>query len=72
MELLRRRAKRNGRTLEADVRETLLRLAEEEAELQDDAEPFGTWLVSISRPGVDLTEAITGFRSGPALMDLPD
>jgi plasmid stability protein len=50
-ELLRRRAERHGTSLEADLRETLERLAREEAESPDDTMPFGDWLVAISRPG---------------------
>jgi plasmid stability protein len=46
-ELLRRRAERRGRSLEADLRETLEKLAREEAEPPDDAQPFGDWLVAI-------------------------
>jgi plasmid stability protein len=62
-ELLRRRAERRGRSLEADLRDTLERLAHEEAETPDDTEPFGSWLVSITRPGVDLDEALQTIRS---------
>ena len=65
-ELLRRRAERHGKSLEADLRETLERLAHEEAETPDDTEPFGSWLVSISRPGIDLDDALEFLRSAPA------
>jgi plasmid stability protein len=64
-ELLRLRAERRGKSLEADLRETLERLAREEAESPDDAEPFGDWLVAISRPGVDLDNALELLRSAP-------
>ena len=64
-ELLRRRAERRGRSLEADLRDTLERLAHEEAETPDDAQPFGSWLVAITRPGVDLDEALALLRSAP-------
>ena len=64
-ELLRRRAERHGKSLEADLRDTLERLAHEEAETPDDTEPFGSWLVSITRPGVDLDEALDVIRSAP-------
>ncbi len=63
--LLRRRAERRGKSLEADLRETLERLAREEAGSPDDTEPFGSWLVSISRPGVELDETLTIIRSAP-------
>jgi plasmid stability protein len=64
-DLLRRRAARRGKSLEADVRETLERLAREEAETPDDTAPFGSWLVSITRPGIDLDEALAALRSAP-------
>lgn len=64
-ELLRLRAERRGRSLEADLREALEKLAREEAESPDDTEPFGDWLVAVSRPGVDLDEALELLRSAP-------
>jgi hypothetical protein len=65
-ELLRRRAERHGKSLEADLRETLERLAHEEAESPDDTMPFGDWLIAISRPGIDgLDEALDLLRSAP-------
>ncbi|CCD98216.1 plasmid stability protein [Bradyrhizobium sp. STM 3809] len=64
-ELLRLRAQRRGKSLEADLRETLEKLAREEAESPDDVEPFGSWLVAISRPGVDLDDVLEELRSAP-------
>ncbi len=64
-ELLRLRAERRGKSLEADLRDTLEKLAREEAESPDDAEPFGDWLVAISRPGFDLDVALDLLRSAP-------
>jgi plasmid stability protein len=64
-ELLRLRAERRGKSLEADLRETLEKLAREEAASPDDTEPFGSWLYAISRPGVDLDEALEMLRSAP-------
>ncbi len=64
-ELLRLRAERRGKSLEADLRDTLDRLAREEAESPDDAEPFGDWLVAISRPGLDIDVALDALRSAP-------
>jgi hypothetical protein len=64
-ELLCRRAERHGKSLEADLRDVLERLAREEAETPDDTEPFGSWLVSISRPGIDLDGALDVLRSAP-------
>jgi plasmid stability protein len=62
-ELLRRRAARRGKSLEADLRETLEVLAREEAESPDEIEPFGDWLIRISRPGVDMDETLDLIRS---------
>ncbi len=62
----RRRAKRHGKSLEAELREVLLNLAQEETLLA--AQPrqrFGSWLVSISRPGVDLSDTLNELRSAP-------
>jgi len=64
-ELLRRRAERRGKSLEADLRDTLERLAHEEAETPDDTEPFGSWLVGITRPGLDLDDTLATLRSAP-------
>ena len=64
-ERLRRRAERHGLSLEADLRETLEQLALEEIDSPDAAEPFGSWLVAISRPGADLTETLELLRSAP-------
>ena len=36
-----------------------------ESELDSDDLPFGTWAVSISRPGADLDEIIALLRSAP-------
>jgi plasmid stability protein len=63
---LRRRAARRGVSLEADLREALERLASEEVETPDDAVPFGTWLVSLTRPGYDdIQETLDAMRSAP-------
>ncbi len=64
-EILRRRAEAKGRSLEADLRDTLERLAQDDAASPDETAPFGSWLVSISRPGVDLDEALAAIRSAP-------
>jgi plasmid stability protein len=61
-ELLRKRAKRRGKSLEADLREALEHLAKSEVERPDEEEPFGTWAVRISRPGIDLSKGIAKFR----------
>jgi plasmid stability protein len=64
-ELLLRRAERHGKSLEADLRDTLEHLAREEAETPDNTEPFGSWLVSMTRPGVELDDALDVLRSAP-------
>lgn len=64
-ELLRQRAERRGKSLEADLREALETLAREEIESPDDAEPFGDWAVRITRPGYDLNEILEEIRSSP-------
>jgi hypothetical protein len=64
-ELLWRRAQRRGKSLEADLRDTLERLAHAEAENADGAEPFGSWLVGITRPGLDLDDTLAVLRSAP-------
>ena len=61
--LLARRARRRGVSLEAELRDALEKLARESAETPDEAEPFGTWLVSVSRPGTDLDENLALLRS---------
>lgn len=64
--LLKRRAERRGKSLEADLRETLEKLAQEEVQNPDDAEPFGTWAVRISRPGFDeFDDILTDIRDAP-------
>jgi len=64
--LLKRRAERRGKSLEADLRETLEKLAQEEVPNPDDAEPFGTWAVRISRPGFDdFDDILTDVRDAP-------
>jgi plasmid stability protein len=65
-EVLRRRAQRRGRSLEGDLRDVLERLAHSEGEMPNDTEPFGSWLVAATRPGVDLTKPLKRIRSGKA------
>jgi hypothetical protein len=64
-ERLRQRAKRRGRSLEADLRETLERIAGEDDHAGQSKVGFGTWLASISRPGGDLSEVLDKLRSAP-------
>lgn len=61
--LLARRARRRGVSLEAELRDALEQLARESAETPDEAEPFGSWLVNVSRPGTDLDENLALIRS---------
>ncbi len=62
-ERLKRRAERNGRSLESDLRETLDRIAQEEG-TPDEDKPLGTWLYENSRPGVDLDKTLGEIRKG--------
>jgi hypothetical protein len=57
-ERLRQRAARHRRSLEAEVRAILERAAQE-GEVKDfGAEPFPDWFIRMTRPGIDLDEAI--------------
>jgi plasmid stability protein len=62
-ERLRRRAKRHGRSLESELRETLENIAQEDRSSAQEKVGFGTWLASISRPGADLTKILAKARS---------
>jgi plasmid stability protein len=62
-ERLKQRAKRHGKSLEADLRETLDLIADEDRRGGHQRVGFGTWLASISRPGVDLDETHSRLRS---------
>ena len=53
----RQRAKRHGVSLEAELRAALEVLARGERPASDDDQPLGTWLVKLTRPGVDLDES---------------
>ena len=64
-ERLRRRAKRHGRSLEAELRETLESIAREDSPPSQSKVGFGTWLSSISRPGADLSKVLSKIRSAP-------
>jgi antitoxin FitA-like protein len=64
-ERLRQRAKRRGKSLEADLRETLERMAGEDDHAGRSKVGFGTWLASISRPGVDLSKVLGELRAAP-------
>jgi antitoxin FitA len=64
-ERLRRRARRHGRSLEAELRETLESIAREDSPPSRAKVGFGTWLASISRPGADLSKVLGKIRSAP-------
>ena len=64
-ERLRRRAKRRGTSLEAYLRETLETLALDDGRAAGTRQGFGSWLVSISRPGPDLSRILTEIRASP-------
>ena len=64
-ERLRRRAKRHGRSLEAELRDALETIAREDGQPSQAKVGFGTWLSSISRPGADLSKVLRNIRSAP-------
>ncbi|CAN5920312.1 hypothetical protein BH11PSE3_BH11PSE3_41040 [soil metagenome] len=64
-ERLRRRAKRHGRSLEAELRATLESIVREEGQPEQARVGFGTWLASISRPGADISNVLDKLRSAP-------
>ena len=65
-ERLRLRAKRRGKSLEADLRETLEQIASEDQGRGGPKPGFGTWLARISRPGTDdLSDILDELRSAP-------
>jgi plasmid stability protein len=64
-ERLRRRAKRHGRSLEAELRETLESIAREDRPTTQKMAGFGTWLASVSRPGADLSKVLAKVRAAP-------
>jgi plasmid stability protein len=64
-ERLRRRAKRHGRSLEAELREALETIAEEDRPTTQKKAGFGTWLASVSRPGADLSKVLATARAAP-------
>lgn len=64
-ERLRRRAKIRGKSLEADLRD-MLEKAANEGQTSHRAQPgFGSWLVSVSRPGANLGDALKKLRAAP-------
>jgi plasmid stability protein len=60
-ERLRKRAIRHRRSLEAEVRAILERVAQES--LVDAAERFPDWFIRMTRPGIDLDAAIDENRT---------
>jgi len=62
-ERLRQRAIRHRRSLEAEVRSILDRVAREAEASSDQAEPFPDWFIRMTRPGIDLDHAIDENRT---------
>ena len=60
-ERLRKRATRHRRSLEAEVRTILERAAQEN--LVEATEPFPDWFIRMTRPGIDLDQAIDENRA---------
>ena len=65
-ERLRQRAKRRGKSLEADLRDTLEVIAREDTRPVAGQQGFGSWLSSMSRPGTDLSRILAKVRAAPA------
>jgi plasmid stability protein len=62
-ERLRKRAMPHQRSLEAEVRAILERVAQEPAGSIDKGERFPDWFIRMTRPGVDLDEVIDENRT---------
>lgn len=62
-ERLRRRAIQHKRSLEAEVRSILERVAREPVIPEDQTEPFPDWFIRMTRPGIDLDPAIDENRA---------
>ena len=69
-ERLRQRAARHRRSLEAEVRAILERAACEAAVPSAEGEPFPDWFIRMTRPGIDLDEAIEENRTPHEGLDL--
>ncbi|CCD89702.1 hypothetical protein BRAO285_720034 [Bradyrhizobium sp. ORS 285] len=62
-------ARRLGRSLDQYLLDLVEELAREEQAALDDIVPFGTWLYTITRPGVDIEAALEWIRGGPPTSD---
>jgi plasmid stability protein len=69
-ERLRQRAVRHRRSLEAEVRAILERAAQQTAVKSAEAEPFPDWFIRMTRPGIELDEAIDENRAPHEGLDL--
>lgn len=69
-ERLRQRAVRHKRSLEAEVRTILERVAREPALADEESERFPDWFIRMTRPGIDLDPAIEENRAPHEGMDL--
>jgi plasmid stability protein len=62
-ERLRRRAVRHRRSLEAEVRAILEQIVHEPEPSGEETETFTDWFIRVTRPGIDLDEAIEENRT---------
>jgi plasmid stability protein len=62
-ERLQWRAARHRRSLEAEARAILERAAQVRAVGRAEAEPFPDWFIRMTRPGIDLDDAIEVNRT---------
>jgi hypothetical protein len=69
-ERLRQRAARHRRSLEAEVRAILERAAQETVVPSAEDERFPDWFIRMTRPGIDLDEAIEENRKPHEGLDL--
>ena len=69
-ERLRQRAARHRRSLEAELRDILERVADENEAAVEPAERFPDWFIEATRPGIDLDEVIEENRTPHQGVDL--
>lgn len=69
-ERLRQRAARHRRSLEAELRDILERVADEKEPVNRAEAHFPDWFIQATRPGIDLDQAIEENRTPHAGVDL--
>lgn len=69
-ERLRQRAARHRRSLEAELRDILERVADEKVPVNEIEAHFPDWFIQATRPGIDLDQVIEENRTPHAGVDL--